>query len=317
MAVITALLVVALAASLVVSIVWRELVALRDIENQRLALQTLWLERAAVQWSRATLREQSMQSNVSYVGQAWSIPVRNVRLSDLLPEGTQQLNGELSRASLSGQIVDAEARFNLADLVSRPGPSRPWQVDASGLRAYRQLLTELSLSPALANSTASYMLRSMTEHPGDGVWPMQLVSIADLGRVAGYDTGAITTLRPYITLLPDYTYVNANTASDLVLAAAIPGLSVEQAHTLTGRRQTAYFVNTGEIPLVLAPPSGGDTSLPAGAMVSVSSSYFIVHCRIHSARIDIRLDTLIGRFGLGDFAKTRVLWVHRAPAAQA
>ncbi len=316
-AVVTALLVVALAASLAVSIVWRELVALRDIENQRLALQTLWLERAAVQWARATLREQSAQSNVSYVGQIWSIPVRDVRLSDLLPEGTQQVNGELSRASLSGQIVDAQASFNLADLISRPGPGQPWQVDASGLRAYRDLLKELSLSPELANNTALYMLRSMSDHPGIGDWPMQLVSVADLGRIAGYDAGKITRLRPYLALLPDYTYVNANTASEFVLAAAIPGLSVAQAHTLTERRQSAYFVNTGDIALVLAPRSDGDTALAADAMVSVNSSYFIVRCRIHSARIDIRLDTLIGRFGLGDSATTRVLWVHRMGAGEA
>ncbi|PLZ01735.1 general secretion pathway protein GspK [Burkholderia sp. WAC0059] len=325
-AVITALLVVALAASLAVSIVWRELVALRDIENQRLALQTLWLERAAVQWARATLRVQSTQSNVSYVGQAWSVPVRNLRLADLLPEDTQRLNGELSQATLSGEVEDAQAKFNLTDLISRSGPGQPWAVDASGLYTYRQLLTELSLNPGLAQQTAAYMLNSVNDripqgeyseddHPSLLGWPMQLVSIADLDRVPGYDTQTIRTLAPYVTLLPDYTYVNANTAPDVVLAAALPGLSVEQAHTLTARRQTAYFVSTGDIPLILA-PNAGSTTLPTGSLISVNSGYFIVHCRIHSTRIDIRMDTLIGRFGIGDFTTTRVLWVHRLTAGQ-
>jgi general secretion pathway protein K len=314
MAVITALLVVALAASLAVSIVWRELVALRDIENQRLTLQTLWLERGAVQWARASLREQAARSNVAYVGQPWSIPVRNLRVADVLPDGALQMNGDLAHASLSGEVEDAQAKFNLADLVSRPGPGQPWQMDASGLRAYRQLLTELSLDPALAQSAAAYLLRSTSDVPGDG-WPMQLVSIADLVKVSGYDASTVTALAPYLTLLPDYTYVNANTASDLVLAAAVPGLSIEQAQGITEHRQTAYFVGTGDLALLLAPAAGGVT-LPPGAIVSVNSGYFIVHCEIRSQRINIGVDTLIGRFGIGDFTTTRVIWVHRRMAGQ-
>lgn len=315
-AVVTALLVVALAASLAVSIVWRELVALRDIENQRLAVETLWLERAAVQWARATLREQSTHANVTYVGQVWSTPVQNLRLADILPGSTLQLNADLNAASLSGEVEDAQAKLNLTDLISRPGPRQPWQVDASGMRAYRQLLSELSLTPALADNAAAYMLRSMNDTPGEGNWPMQLISIADLGKVPGYDAHTVGALAPYVTLLPDYSYVNANTASDTVLAAAIPALSPEQAHRLIEHRQTAFFVSTGDILLALT-PQAGNAALPDGSLVSVNSGYFIVHCRIHSARLNIRMDTLIGRFGLGDFTTTRVLWVHRPSAGEA
>jgi general secretion pathway protein K len=310
MAVIAALLVVALAASLTASIVWRELVALRDVENQRMSLQTLWLERAALQWARATLREQSAQSNALYLGEAWSMPVRDLRLADILPDGTRALNGEVASASVSGEMVDAQARFNLADLVSRPGPGAPWQVDPNGLRVYRQLLGELAIAPALAQNTADYMLRSLSPPSGDAAWPLQLTSVADLGKVPGYDAGVIDALAPQVTLLPDYTYVNANTADPQVLAAAIPRLSVEQAHRLTEHRQTAYFNSTGDIALALS-PAAGTSALPDNALVAVNSGYFIVRCRIRSAHLDARVEALIGRYGLGDFASTRVIWMRR------
>jgi len=309
-AIITALLVVALAATLAASVVWRELVAIRDVENQRLSVETMWVERAAVQWARATLRAQSSVSNVAYVGQAWSTPVADAQLADFLPRDALAVNGELANAYISGQVEDAQAKFNLADLVSRPGPSQPWQIDPSGLMAYRQLLVELSLNPGLAELTASYMLRSLTQPDGDGSWPMQLVSVEDLIRVPGYDAQAIRALSSVATILPDYTFVNANTASEPVLAAAIPTVSAEQAQVLTERRSTAYFVSTADIAVLLTPLITS-ASLPAGAIVGVNSGYFIVHCRIHSARINTRIDTLIARYGIGDFTSTSVVWVHR------
>jgi general secretion pathway protein K len=309
-AIVTVLLVVALAATLAASVVWREMVALRDVENQRLSVETMWAERAAVQWARATLREASADSNVAYVGQPWSAPVKDAQLADFLPRDAIAVNSDLANAYISGQVEDAQAKFNLTDLVSRPGPSAPWQTDGNGLLAYRQLLSTLSLNPALAQATADYMLRSLTDGRGSENWPMQLVSIEDLKRVPGYDAQTVHALSSVATILPDYTMVNANTASEPVLAAAIPTVSAGQAHTLVERRDTAYFNSTADITLVLSPLLT-NAELPAGAIVAVNSSYFIVHCRIHSAKINTRVDTLIGRYGIGNFAWTSVVWVHR------
>ena len=310
-AIITVLLVVALAATLAASVVWRELVTVRDVENQRLNVQSMWVERAAVEWARTALRAQSSTSNVAYVGQAWSAPVQNVQLADLLPRDTIALNSELAHAYISGEVEDAQAKFNLTDLVSRAGPSAPWQIDGAGIEAYRRLLGALSLSPALAEETASYMLRSLGEGNGAGNgWPMQLVSVQDLARVPGYDAATVKTLSAFVTVLPEYSNVNANTASEPALEAAIPTLSATQAHMLLERRQTTYYVSTGDIALVLSPVLSNAT-LPSGALVSTNSGYFVVHCRIHSARINLRMDTLIARYGIGDFTWTSVVWAHR------
>jgi general secretion pathway protein K len=58
-------------------------------------------------------------------------------------------------------------------------------------------------------------------------------------------------------------------------------------------------------------PSEGSATLPDGSIVGVNSGYFIVHCRIHSARINVRIDTLIARCGIGNYSWTAVIWAHR------
>ncbi|MCA8094041.1 type II secretion system minor pseudopilin GspK [Burkholderia anthina] len=310
-AIVTVLLVVALAATLAASVLWRQQVATRDVENQRLATQTMWVERAAVEWARATLRAQAATSNVTFVGQTWSAPIADVQLSDLLPPEAAAVNAELSRAWISGSVEDAQARFNLMNLVSRIAPGKPYQANGEGLRAYRRLLGELSLAPALAQQTADYMLNSLRDANGPGGWPLQLVSVDDLARIPGYDAHAIDALAPFVTVLPDLTVVNANTAAEPVLMAAIPTLSQSQAKRLVDRRATAYFVSTGDIAEYLLPAQGGSPTLPDGSAVGVSSGYFIVHCRVHSARINARVDTLIARYGSGNFAWTSVIWVRR------
>lgn len=310
-AIVTVLLVVALAATLAASVLWRQQVATRDVENQRLATQTMWVERAAVEWARATLRAQSATSNVTFVGQPWSLPVADVQLSDLLPSDALTVNAELSRAWISGSVEDAQARFNLMNLVSRVAPGKPWQSNGEGVLAYRRLLGQLSLEPALAQQTADHMLRSLRDANGPGGWPLQLVSVDDLARIPGYDAHAIDTLAPFVTILPDLTVVNANTAAEPVLVAAIPTLSPSQAKRLVDRRATAYFVSTGDIAEYLLPAQGGNPTLPNGSAVGVTSGYFIVHCRVHSARINARVDTLIARYGSGNFAWTSVIWVRR------
>ncbi|HBD37193.1 MAG TPA: general secretion pathway protein GspK, partial [Cupriavidus sp.] len=114
-AVVTALLIVTLAVVVVSGMLWRQQVQIRSIENQRLMAQAQWIERAAVDWARLILRDDQRRSNVDYLGEPWSVPVAETRLSDFLGAGlrTDQA-GETS--FLSGRILDAQARFNLTNL---------------------------------------------------------------------------------------------------------------------------------------------------------------------------------------------------------
>jgi general secretion pathway protein K len=309
-AIVTVLLVVALAAALAASVLWREHVATHDVENQRLATQGLWVERAAVEWARATVREDARSSSVTYVGQGWSSPVSEVQLVDLLPHDAAAVNSELARAWISGQVEDAQAKFNVMNIVARVSPGQPYETNGPGVLAYRRLLSDLGLSPALAQQTADYLVNSLRPTHGAGSWPLQPVTLADLARIPGYDAHTVETLAPYATILPDQTTINANTAAEPALMAAIPTLSHTQAQRLIEQRATAYFNSTGEIAEILLPVSTTAT-LPTGSIAGVTSGYFIVHCHVRSPRLRMRVDTLIGLHSSGNFAWTSVVWVHR------
>jgi general secretion pathway protein K len=309
-AIVTVLLVVALAATLAASVVWRERLAVRDVENQRLASEALWVQRAVVSAARAQVRAQAAKATIIYDGQVWSIPVEARPLASFLPRDALALNSRLADATLTSRVEDAQARFNLLNLVTRGGPSAPFQASPNGVLAYRRLLSALGIDPALAQPTADYLLRAMKIGGAAEDRPMQWTSLRDLAYVPGYDAATIRTLAPYVTLLPDLAYVNANTASQPVLMAALPTLSELQAHRLVERRATAYYVSTAEVSLILWPMRAGG-SLPDGAMLTVNSGYFIVHSRIRASGVDLRFETLIGRYGLGDNAWTTVLRVRR------
>ena len=50
--------------------------------------------------------------------------------------------------------------------------------------------------------------------------------MAELALVRGFDDGVRARLRPFVTALPRFTAVNANTASPEVLAAVVEGLGL-------------------------------------------------------------------------------------------
>ena len=72
-AIITALLVVALAAILVSGLLWRQEVQIRRIENQRLINQAQWITRSALDWTRLIIRSAADSSpSVTYLGGVWA-----------------------------------------------------------------------------------------------------------------------------------------------------------------------------------------------------------------------------------------------------
>src|SRR5260363_323478 len=88
-ALMTALFVVALAALLVSGLLWRQHVQIRRLENQRLMMQARWVERSA----RDAVRAQAGEDT-----------------------------------ELSGWVEDAQAKFNLRNLVGASA-SGQWQPD--------------------------------------------------------------------------------------------------------------------------------------------------------------------------------------------
>jgi general secretion pathway protein K len=316
-AIVAAMLVMTLAALLVAGLIWRTDVQIRRVEAQRLSDQAEWIERGAVDWSRVVLRSTGDAApTVDYIGQVWSLPIAQTRLSDFLSQIGAVRAEEGAATYLSGNVEDLQARFNLRNLVTSgvPGVST---INLNAVAAYGRLLALLGIDPTLARLTAEHMrvtalsqsiqasgtslsgspeaLASAGAAPESGDVPLVIEGLDQLLDVPGYTPAIIAAIGPYVTILPVPTPVNANTTSAPVLAALIPGLSLSAAQVAISARGQAYFRNTGDLSNVLraAGVAAGDAS-----SLDVRSHFFAVHARVRHERAEVNRDTLVFRTGV-------------------
>jgi len=115
-AVITALLLTTLAVTIVASLFWQQQVQVRSMENQRLQLQTRWIVRGALDLSRLVLYQDFLDSpNYTQAGGVWATPLEETRLDDYIER--ERAEAENFNATLSGKMIDAQSRYNLANLA--------------------------------------------------------------------------------------------------------------------------------------------------------------------------------------------------------
>jgi len=329
-AIISALLVVSLAAILVAGILWRQQVQIRRIENQRLLAEANWVARGATDWTRLILRAEADTSpTITYLGGVWAVPIARTRLSDFLGKIGEAQAGEGAETYVSGLIEDEQGKFNLRNLVTVPAPGL-LQVNMMQVAAFQQLLQSLGMNAQLAQTVAirvrAGLLRSatrfqvpsmgivqpqqlggggnMTDNPGleDGSGQsnapaLQMTSVDSLLGVPGFTPEMVTRLRPFVTVLPTQTTVNMNTAPAEVVAAIVPGLSISSAQAFVQRRETVFFRNTADIQLALGAtgsPLASNTSTNQIPM-DVTTSYFLIHGHVQHQRAEVERTTLVYR----------------------
>ncbi|SAK51100.1 general secretion pathway protein K [Caballeronia pedi] len=156
-AIISALLVVSLAAILVSGMLWRQQVQIRRIENQRLLAQAQWISRSALDWTRLILRSEADTSpTVTYLGGVWGVPIAKTKLSDFLGQIGEVRAQQGASTYLSGSIEDAQAKFNLRNLVSTPTPG-VLTINVAQIQAFQRLLAMLGINGSLAKTVALQM----------------------------------------------------------------------------------------------------------------------------------------------------------------
>jgi general secretion pathway protein K len=162
-AIISALLVVTLSAILVAGVLWRQEIQIRRIQNQRLLSQAQWVARGAVDWTRLILRsEADTAPTVTYLGGIWAVPIAKTRLSDFLGKSGEGDAAEGAQTYISGSIEDAQAKFNLRNLVSVPAPGA-LQLNKLQMASFARLLALLGLDGGLAKATAVQLRASLMQ----------------------------------------------------------------------------------------------------------------------------------------------------------
>lgn len=342
-AIISALLVVALSAILVSGMLWREQVQIRRIENQRLLAQAQWVSRGALDWTRLILRsEGDTSAGITYLGGVWGVPIARTRLSDFLGQIGEVRAQEGGATYISGSIEDAQAKFNLRNLVSTAVPGA-LTLNIQQIQSFQRLLQLLGINGQLAKNTALQLRAGLrqsatrfqtaanpttldptqmqggatgggnyTDQPGledadenAPVAPLQMTGVDSLLDVPGFTPEMIARLRPFVTVLPTTTPVNMNTAPAEVVAAVVPGMNLSNAQTFVARRETVFFHNVGDVQLALR-GAGVQQLVFDPNQLDVNTSYFLIHGRVEHERAEVDRTTLVYRDALTH--TTRIVW---------
>ena len=281
-AVITAILIAALVASLAFALSGRQRqwLNLVDHRNDLLAAQAMAL--SAIDLARLTLRDDMRNNQVDHLLESWTIPVPAVNVET---------------GKVGGLLVEQQGKFNLFTLQSSG------KVNEAGLLALQRLLSTRNLptdwaeklAQALAVQAAQwqrYLLAANKVSLQTVLKPLPVANLSELAELAGIEKGKLAELDDLVTILPESTSVNVNFAPPEVLMAVTPGLSLKEAERLVSRRTTSHFKSGQDFVNNL--PENLRTSAKS-ANYTVESQYFLSEVHSGFGRAYVRLQALIYR----------------------
>jgi general secretion pathway protein K len=302
-ALLSAMLVVSLVASLAVASNWQVWRALELETAERSRQQSTWILSGALDWSRLILREDARanQNNpVDHLSEPWALPLAEAKLASFLDEQRDALSEDDRNfdAYLSGQISDLQGRLNVSNLITADGKRAPkawsqWQAlyTALDLPLYELENWVQALLLAQTNTVTEPLGRGNQATPSSP-YPVAIKpnNIAQL-RWLGMSELSFERLKPHISLLPQRAPINLNTASAEVLQAVFPGLSRSSAQQLVVERGRSFYKDLTDVQQRL--PFGVNT--PDSNEFSVSTNYFEVRGRLRLQGLSIEERSTVWR----------------------
>ena len=273
-ALISAMLVVTLVATLASVALWQQWKHVEVESAERHRVQSSWLLNGALDWSRLILREDALarggagssasgggaggQANPStdHLAEPWALPLKEAKLSTFLAQDQQLREGD-PEVFLSGQMTDAQSRINLTNWTEANDSKGSTQLNETMqialVRLFKVLdlpLTELerlgqawraaSQAAKLAKPEVGQALVNIA--PGTALLPQQITQLQWLG----VSPETVQRLAPFVTILPQATPVNLNTASAEVIYAMVLGLDLATAQQFVQQRSRSHFGNLSE-----------------------------------------------------------------------
>ena len=244
-ALLLAMLTVTLVATLASAALWQQWRATEVETADRQRVQAAWILTGALDWARLILREDARgnqnSGNPDHLGEPWATPLEEARLSSFLAADKNNSADDTMQAFLSGEVIDLQSRMNFLNLVnvSQGGANAKAEVSPSDLLAFTRLYLLLDLPQAELDAavqallTTSQLAVSDPQPSHSALIPSKLAHLAWLG----IGPASLAALEPHVTVLPERTLVNLNTASAQVLSASVPELSLAGAQKLVTERE--------------------------------------------------------------------------------
>lgn len=296
-AAITAILVVAVAASAATWMLAQQSATLNQAALVAARAQTDLYADAGLDWARGVLTEDRRAGEVDSLNEIWARPLVG------LP---------VERAIVGGAITDAQSRYNLNNLL------KDGQRSEADLQVARRLFESLGLDPLLVDAVVDWIDADGDPTGGAGAEDSfylalprpyraanrPLAQLEELYRVRGFDARAVERLRPFAIALPERTPVNANTASAEVLSALLPELPADEVKSLVAARAARPFRDREEFVKRLSKAPSGAVS----ADLDVKSRHFLVVVSVSQDEVRASAEALVARPASASGPSTAIIW---------
>jgi len=324
-ALLLALLIMTLVATLAAGMVWLQWRGIEVESAERARTQAEWLLNASLDWGNLILKSSNRNGHTEDdLGQPWATPLEETKLSSFLSaDGKNRDDDSGPEAYLSGQITDAESKYNLYNIVLDP-------TKMEEIKRLEIICTAVGVSPAIATTIGaglrdSYSGATNAAQGGPaGNTVLMPVRVADLSWY-GIDPKVIKQLEPFVQLLPPaagqpiaMSNINANTAPPEVLMAALPGITRGQAQQIILRRQGKPLASLRDLWAALNLPNASPWQNPQPApspqqlQVDVKSFHFEIFGQLRYEQHVIRERSVVFR-SANPFDPIKVLRRERLP----
>ncbi len=215
---------------------------------------------AAATWSLTVLTGDARVSTIDHYGELWAIA---------LPP-TQVEGG-----TIEGRITDLQTRFNLNSLAPNGVRSEANVAVARSLFARAGVPASLvdRLTEALDKDEVTATGQSESQVYGAVLRNAKIDTLADLLDIGGFSHSKLDALAPWVTVLPEASTININTASYDLLAAALPDVNEQQWAKAISARQSKPFSSVNDLATLLG------TAVPA-SVFSVDTQHFEMNASI-------------------------------------
>ncbi len=285
-ALVTALLIVALASVIATAMLKQQHIDIRRAENMIKGDQADLYLRAGENWVRKLLAEDLQKNKVDSLNDNWA------KIDSSL---------EIDKGTILIQVEDQQGRFNLNNLLDKEG--RPSRQD---IETFRRLLAVLELDTELVQPVLDWIDADINISLPTGAEDQEylalkqayrtanapFVSISELLLVKGFTRPVYDKLAPYLSALPNRVDINVNTVSVSLLAAVLKSTLIDADTIIKNRPRLGYqdiAAFRGEQALTGKKVAG----------VGVSSQFFKTRVIIGLGRYNASQTSLIARDNKG------------------
>ncbi len=282
-ALITAMLIVALATMLTGAAVWDFHLDQRRTEAVLYSDLGTGFALGAEAWAGRILIEDAEDDAVDHPGETWA-----TNLPPLPIEG----------GTVDGALIDLQGRFNLNNLVDSAG-----NTDPAAVEQLERLLAALELERRWAGLIADWIDADISPNFPDGaedsaylgqVPPYRppntvITSTSELMALPEMDLETYRVLAPHVTALPAGTAINVNTATVPVLMSLSEDVTAADAAQIQEDRPEDGYETVAELQNVLP----AEISAP----LTVGSRYFRLAVRVNIGSTELTMYSLLEREG--------------------